>query len=171
MWSFTKKTVTTNSVPRESECPDDQGKGPKQADPPKQEPTAKQASGTFRILVDGKVVYEGKSGGVTVEQKGNSVHSGGVYSSNSQVIVNGVRVSGGVTSGDRAIDVIIEGDVHGDVDAPMNVTCGDVKGDVDSGMNVTCKDVGGNVDSGMSVTCAKVQGRIDAGMNVTVLNR
>ncbi len=124
---------------------------------------SKPASGTFRIKVNGKVVFEGKSGSVKIEQNSQVFNNG--YN---QTIINGVKCSGDVIaiSGSQGIDVTIEGDVHGDVDTGMALTCGNVKGNVDSGMNVTCGDVGGDIDAGMNVTCGNVTGDVDAGMNV-----
>lgn len=134
---------------------------------PKEQATQEQDGvPVFRILVDGKVVYEGKSGSLSVQPVSQSTNYN--FSSISQTIINGRVVGGSATPG---ISVKIEGDVHGDVDAPMDVTCGNVKGDVRSGMSATCKDVEGNVNAGMSVNCAKVGGRVSAGMNVNVSNR
>jgi hypothetical protein len=108
--------------------------------------------GNIRIKVNGKVVYEGESGSVDVENKTSSFSS---------VTINGV------TNVSQGAFVLIEGNVEGNVTAPMGVECGDVKGNVDSGMSVTCGNVGGDVDAGMSVTCGTISGNVDAGMSVT----
>lgn len=113
------------------------------------------SKGQIRIKVNDKVVYEGESGSVDVECKGNADFS--------STTINGVTT---ITNG---INVVVEGNVEGNVNAPMGVECGNVKGNVKAGMSVTCGDVGGNVDSGMSVTCKTVHGDVDAGMSITGL--
>ncbi len=66
------------------------------------------------------------------------------------------------------LNVTIEGDVQGDVDAGNSVTCGDVGGSVDAGSSVTCGDVNGDIDAGGHVECGNVDGDVDAGGSVTV---
>ena len=152
---FSKKTVETATPAPQEE--------PQKDEAP--QPTGKPKEGTFRIRVNGKVVYEGPSGSVKIDQgNSGSMSVSNVSSRGSISIVNGVSSSNGV-------EVIVEGDVHGDVDAGMSVTCGNVGGSVDAGMSVTCKDVSGDVDAGMNINAAVIQGDADAGMNVNVGKR
>lgn len=125
---------------------------------------SKPSEGTFRIKVNGKVIYEGRSGSVKVEQDNNgTINVSNIRSSSSISIVNGIT-----SSSSNGVEVVIEGDVHGSVDAGMSVTCGNIGGDVDAGMNVTCNDVAGDIDAGMNVNASVIKGDVDAGMTVNV---
>ena len=65
-------------------------------------------------------------------------------------------------------DVIVNGDIKGNVDAGGSVKCGNVGGDVDASGSATCGDIKGNVDAGGSVKCLSVSGRVDAGGSVVI---
>ena len=78
-----------------------------------------------------------------------------------------IEVTGGVAGikVERG-DVIINGDVSGDVDAGGNITSANVGGGIDAGGNVNCGNVTGDVDAGGNVNCGTIGGDVDAGGNV-----
>ena len=91
----------------------------------------------------------------------NSVSYGNV---NNVTIRNGKVTIDGVLQEGNPLSGIVRIEVKGDL-ASLNtdanvVVGGDVRGDVDAGGNVTCANVGGYVDAGCNVTCANVGGQM-----------
>lgn len=109
-------------------------------------------------LVGGSVIVNGKR--IIVDGKEITNEAEGVVE---------LRIIGG--DGNLTIqtdtEVTVEGDVSGNIDAGMNVTCGNVTGDVEADMNVTCRDIGGNVRADMNVNAGDIQGDAKAGMSIT----
>ena len=109
----------------------------------------KMSEGTFCIKVNGKIVYEGKTGSVEVTQSGGDIN---MNSYSNVAIINGKVISSSV-SGSKGVEVKVEGDVYGNVSAPMGISCGNVTGDVNAKMGVNCGDISGNAQAGMSINC------------------
>ena len=65
------------------------------------------------------------------------------------------------------MNIEIHGDVRGDVNAAMSVSCNDVAGSVNAGGGVNCCDVSGNVFAEGGVCCCDVCGSIYAGGSVS----
>lgn len=61
----------------------------------------------------------------------------------------------------------ITGDVHGNIEAEVNVDCDDVYGNVKAKMNANCDNVTGNVDAGMTINCDDIYGDAKA----SIINR
>lgn len=96
-----------------------------------------------RVIIDGKVVTD-KAEGV-IELK----------------IMDGVVEN--ITS---SASVTVQGNVTGNVEADMSVTCGDVGGRVEAQMSVDCGNIAGDARSGMSITARDITGKASAGMTV-----
>jgi hypothetical protein len=110
---------------------------------------------------------------------GKTYHGNSVSIINGVVTIDGVRqtgeplsgvvkveITGNLTSLRTDANVIMAGNVLGDVDAGGSVQCDAVGKSVDAGGSVQCNDVEGDVDAGGSVTCGVVGGDVDAGGSV-----
>ncbi len=62
--------------------------------------------------------------------------------------------------------VVMQGDVHGSVNAGRDLTCDEVGGNVRAGRDVRCEDVDGSVSAGGDVACGAVHGQVGAGGRV-----
>ena len=82
------------------------------------------------------------------------------------VTINGEKIKFEENSNCAPINIIIHGNVDGDITASGNITCGNVAGDVESGSNVSCGDVEGNVTAGSHVECDDIGGGVTAGSKV-----
>jgi hypothetical protein len=95
--------------------------------------------------------------------------NGKEYSGNNVTVINGVVTVDGspvLDTGNKNVEVKIEGSV-GELRADGSVTVsGTVTGNVDAGGSVNCDDVGGNVSAGGSVNCDDVGGSVNAGGSV-----
>lgn len=96
-----------------------------------------------KIFVDGKEVHQIGDGKVEIKVTGN---------------LESISVENG--------DVLVSGDVTGDVKVGGNMKCHEVKGNVEVGGNLTSGDVIGNVNAGGNVKCGKVALNVTAGGNV-----
>lgn len=119
---------------------------------------------------------------VTIKINGktfNSKEGGSISIVNGQVTIDGViqtgdklsgvvkvEISGGLSNLKTDADVVVNGDVLGNVDAGGSVQCGAVGKSVDAGGSVQAGAVNGDVDAGGSVHCGQVSGSIDAGGSV-----
>lgn len=107
-------------------------------------------SGTSVTIINGKVTIDG------VPQDGEPL-SGVVR----------IEVTGDLAQLKADANVVITGNVKGNVEASGTVQCGSVGGNVDACGSVQCDTVAGDVDAGGSVICGRVGGDVDAGGSVT----
>lgn len=119
---------------------------------------------------------------VTIKINGKTFSSptgGSVNIINGRIIIDGVlqegeklsgvvrvEISGGLTNLKTDADVVVNGDVLGNVDAGGSIQCGAVGKNVDAGGSVQAGAVTGDIDAGGSVNCGPVTGSIDAGGSV-----
>lgn len=96
-----------------------------------------------KIFVDGKEVQQIGNGKVEIKVTGN---------------LESISVENG--------DVLVSGDVTGDVKVGGNMKCHEVKGNVEVGGSLTSGDVIGNVNAGGNVKCGKVALNVTAGGNI-----
>lgn len=118
----------------------------------------------------------------TVELRGNSI-----YVDNEVVQTMGdsglIEIEGDIERVETTADVLIKGNVKGDVkafgdvksgdvggniEANGDVRCGDVEGHVEADGDVSCGDVGRSVASSGDVSCGLVRGNVSAGGDVVV---
>lgn len=118
-----------------------------------------------KLYVDGIEVdvNDGKplSGEVTLKIEGDvanlSVDRGNItINGNTQdVKASNITVNGNTRSLNATNNIVIKGNVTGNVDGGNNVTCGDVIGNIDAANNVTCGNVKGDIDAGNNVKYIK----------------
>ncbi len=84
--------------------------------------------------------------------------------SGKRIIVDGKVISEEATG---VIEVVVkEGRVEV-LKAGMNITVhGNVEGNADAGMSITCENIGGNADAGMGIKANDIMGSAKAGMSV-----
>lgn len=107
--------------------------------------------------------------------------NGKTYTGNNIVFLNGKVTIDGVRQDDQSLSgvvrvevtgnlaslkcdapVVVNGNVHGDLEVDGPVTCGDVGKDVKADGPVTCGNVNGNVEADGPVTCGNVRGNVVA---------
>lgn len=76
------------------------------------------------------------------------------------------RYEGAARNVQSDFDLIVTGDVAGDVSAEGDVDCSDVGGSVSAAGDVDCGDVAGNINAGGDVDCDDVKGSVNAGGDV-----
>jgi len=63
-------------------------------------------------------------------------------------------------------DVVIHGDVNGDVNIGGSLSCDNINGNAMSGGSLKCDDIKGNVNAGGSLKCDTIGGNVNAGGSI-----
>jgi hypothetical protein len=63
-------------------------------------------------------------------------------------------------------NMVVEGDIYGDVHAGMNLECRQVNGEASARMNLECGNIFGSASAGMDIKCRSIGGNAKAGMNI-----
>lgn len=100
----------------------------------------------------------------TININGKTYHGKNISVINNNVFIDGKPADDNPFQG--IVEIKVEGDLaqlDSDVAVVVN---GDVHGNVDAGNSATCRNVGGNVHAGNSVICGAVNGSVRAGNSV-----
>lgn len=113
-------------------------------------------------------VTRGVSGSNVIINGRKVIVDGKVITDEAEGVIELRITDGALQNVETTCDVTITGDVRGNVNAGMNVTCGHVGGDVDAGMEARVRgNVQGSVEAGMSVSANDIMGDAEAGMNIS----
>lgn len=136
-------------------------------------------SNTGQVTTGKKVRGDMSKNTISINGKSFSVLGGSVQISDNRVFVDGKEVmtdelegiveikwDGEVADLRTDCSAVVHGDVHGNANSKMSLTCGDVHGDATSKMSLTCGNIEGNATSKMSLTCKTVKGNAKAGMSI-----
>ena len=88
-------------------------------------------------IINGKVIVDGKE----IEIVDSKLHN--------------INIEGNINNLNCRGNVVVNGDVGGDIDCGGSVRCGDVGGEINAGGSVHGSDITGNIDAGGSVSIKK----------------
>lgn len=116
----------------------------------------------------------GRNSGVSIN--GKSYVGNNITITNNQVIIDGVIQDGELNNkgkinvvincnvdkivSDESINIV--GNVSGNIEAKVNVSCFGVNGDVNAGVNVNCDDIKGDAKAGVTINCDDIRGNATA---------
>ncbi|MDR1144971.1 MAG: hypothetical protein LBK71_02400 [Verrucomicrobiales bacterium] len=117
------------------------------------------------LIVNGVTYKVGSNASVSITNDTviiNNKIAGSIKGRNIKVTLNGKVKLLQATDG----DIVVSGDVHGNVDAGGSVRAQAIHGSVDAGGSVQTKSIGGDADAGGSITATTIKGDADAGGSI-----